>query len=164
MKNLILYIALLICSFTQAQNIALIERMQAGSLSEAKQLTSELLNLNETKLELVKEKQTKEAYILFYLPAGLTAEQKESAAVDAYESGVVVRLSKQNDNSYKLKEFYADPKLMFAIVNDVFYPMANYNDFIVSAKYRDYIDIQKKHKFYFYSGDSLTSKYRFYSY
>ncbi|MDN3671678.1 hypothetical protein QWY99_01180 [Flavobacterium branchiarum] len=164
MKKLLLLTALFICSFAIAQKTDVINRMQGSSLAEAKNLVSDLVSLNTDKYELVKEKPTKEAHLLFYLPAGLTAEQKEEAAVNAYESGIVVRLSKLENGTYKVREFYAEPKLMFSIINDVFYPAANYNDFVGATKYRNYIDSDKKYKFYFYSGDSPKSKYKFYSY
>lgn len=164
MKNLTLYIALLICSFTQAQNIALIERMQGSSLDDSRTLASNLINTNSAKYELIKEKSAKDGFLLFYLPTGMTKEQKEEAAVNAYNDGIIVRLSKLENGNYKLREFKAEPQLMFAIVKNVFYPEVQYNDFVTNTKFRDFLNADKKYKFYFYSGESPNSKYRFYSF
>jgi hypothetical protein len=164
MKKLLLLIALFLVLILQAQDLQTINKMQSSSVTAIKTITDKLVNLTDKKFEFYKEKETTEYYLLVYIPVGLSAEQKEESRVNRYENGVVFRLSKTNIGDYKLKEFYAEPTLMFAIINSVFYPSANQSDFLTATKYRDYIDSSKGYKFYFYSGDSEKSKYRFYSY
>jgi hypothetical protein len=164
MKKLLLLAFLLIVSLVQAQDFEAINKMQNSSVATIKTLTDKLVNLTDKKFEFYKEKETAEYYLLVYIPVGLSTEQKEESRVSRYENGVIFRLSKTNMGDYKLKEFYVEPKIMFAIVNTVFYPGVDQNDFTNISKHRDYIDDIKGYKFYFYSGDSIESKYRFYSY
>lgn len=164
MKKLLLLTALLIGFFAQAQDFETINKIQNGSIESLKVVTDKLVNLTSKKFEFYKEKETPEYYLLVYIPIGLTLEQKEESRVNRYENGIVFRLSKTANGQYKLKEFFAEPTIMFSIVNSVFYPVASQSNFIVDAKYRDYIDSAKGYKFHFYSGDSPKSKYRFYSY
>lgn len=164
MKKIILLLLLLVTSFGNAQDYETIDKLENSSLITMRILTSKLTNLTTKKFEFYKEKETPEYYLLVYIPTGLSPEEKEESRVNRYENGIVFKLSKTNEGSYKLREFFAEASLMFAIVNSVFYPGANQNDFVANSKYRDFVDSSKGYKFHFYSGDSEKSKYRFYSY
>jgi hypothetical protein len=163
MKNLLLLLFLFCNLFASAQDFETINKIENSPITTIKTVTDRLANLTSKKFEFYKEKETPEYYVLVYIPTGLTAEQKEESRVNRYENGIVFKLSKTDQGLYKLKEFLAEPQLMFAIVNSVFYPGANQSEFLNNSKYRDYSDSSKGYEFYFYSGDSEKSKYRFYS-
>lgn len=164
MKKLIVLLLLLIGIAVQAQDYETINKMQGSSLESLKMITKKLVNSSSKKFELYKEKENSESYLLIYVPAGLTTAQKEESKVNSYDDGVVFKITKTEQGQYKLREFFAEPTIMFAVVNAVFYPNATFTDFVDNAKYRDYLDRTKNYKFHFYSGDSEKSKYRFYSY
>lgn len=164
MKKLILILCVSLSFFAKAQDFAVIDKMENSSIASIKTITENLANLTSKKFEFYKEKETPEYYLLAYIPTGLSPEQQEESRANRYENGLVFKLTKTDNGLYKLKEFFAEPPLMFAIVNSVFYPDASQSDFLNASKFRDYIDSSKGYKFYFYSGDSEKSKYRFYSY
>lgn len=164
MRKLLFICCFLFSAVLFAQDFAIINKMQEASLQEAKDMTFHLVNLSDQKFQFFKEKETSEYYLLIYIPVGLTTLQIEESRVNRYDNGVVFKLSKHNNQKYKLLEFYAEPKLMFVIVKEVFYPDLTYNDFINTHKYSDFKNTDKKFNFYFYKGDSLKDKYRFYSF
>jgi len=163
MKTITILVLFLSFSIVKAQDFATINNMQSNSISNLKIIANRLVNLTDKKFEFYKEKETPDNYILVYLPIGLSLAQKEESRVNRYENGIIFKLAKTNQGSYKLKEFFAEPKIMFAIVNSVFYPGATQSDFLGTSKYRDYTDSAKGYNFHFYSGDSEKSNYRFYS-
>ena len=161
MKKLIISILILLSIAADAQDYITIDKMQSTTLVNAKVLTNELVNLGSKKFEFYKEKDTSEFYIFIYIPTGLTPDQKEEIRINHYEEGVIFRLSKNNNQTYKLSEFYASPDLMTAIVNKVFYPGITLEDFTKNSKYWDFIKPDKGLKFYFYH---VENEYRFYQY
>lgn len=149
--------------FVNAQNYQLIEKMRGTSLTDAKTLATEIVNSSNVKYEFVKDKTIQETgdYLVVFIPSGLTEQQKKELASNNYEEGIVVQFSKTPSGNYKMLEFYTDPDLMFSIVKKVFHPEASNNDFIELAKFRDFVNKDKKLKIYFYSEDE---KFRFYNY
>jgi len=161
-KNIFLIILAVLFGLTSnAQDLSTIGKMQSMSLADAKALTNSLANSGSTKFEFYKEKETPEYYSLLYIPAGLTDAQKEEMRVNKFEDGIIFRLTKNENQTYKLREFFADPKLMAAVVSKVFYPGMTLDDFKNNSKYRDFVQQDKGYKFYFYTGEK---QYRFYSY
>lgn len=161
MKKLLFSILALLSITVNAQDYSTINKMQSTNLTEAKALTNQLANLGSTKFELYKEKDSPEYYIMVYLPTGLSADQKEEMRVNHYDGGIVFRFSKNDNQTYKLREFYVNPDLMASIVNNVFYPGITLQEFTNNTKYRDFIKPDKQLKFYFYSAEK---QYRFYQY
>ncbi|MBY0488180.1 MAG: hypothetical protein K2P85_13485 [Flavobacteriaceae bacterium] len=159
MKKTILLLLFSITAFSQ--DFGTIEKLQSSTLPAIKELTNSLVNSGTQKFQFLKEKESQEYYLLVYVPVGLTAVQIEESRVNRYDNGVIFRLTKNQDETYKLREFFAEPSVMYSIVEKVFYPKITLEDFTSKAGYRDFIKTDKKIRFYFYTGES---KYRFYQY
>lgn len=164
MRKIILFFAVLFSFKSYCQDLDTMNKMRSCSKEETRFLADMVINDSGIMYEFLKDKTNSNGdYICVYIPVGLNEEQKKELAANRYNDGIIVRFSTLSNGRYCFQEFTAKPVVMFSFVKKVFYPNITFVDFSETTKYRDYIDQQRKLKFYFYSGDSQEDKYRFYN-